>query len=159
MSYSLYIKKENFKFSSSHFTIFGPDEAEALHGHNYLVGVRISFKDINKDIDLKYDFNEIKKVVRSFCERHDEKILIPEHSPYLKIQESPHYKNHTEVIYADRHYCFPTQEVLKVPVANITSEALARYAWSELSYRLPKDLTKVVVFIKETAGQTAAYTQ
>lgn len=159
MAYSLYLKKENFKFSSSHFTIFDANHAEALHGHNYRVGVRIIFADVKKDIEMKYDFNLLKKMILELCNALDEKVLIPEKSPYLTIIPSPHYNEHTEVSYGSRHYCFPTDEILQLPLSNITSEALARYFWDILSLRFPKDIQKIVVSVTETAGQSASFSR
>lgn len=157
MPYSLFLKKENFKFSSSHFTIFSSTSAEALHGHNYSVEVNVEFNDIDPSTELKFDFNEIKKVVREHCELMDEKILIPQHSPFLKIQTSPTHKNHTEVLYGERFYCFPSNEVQLLPIANITTEALARYLHSCFLPKFPKAIQKISVTVGETAGQSATY--
>lgn len=155
MPYSLYLKKQNFKFSSSHFTIFSEDTAEGLHGHNYQVAVRAEFSDVQKDTSMAVDFNIIKKAVRSLCEELDEKILIPKTSPYLKIKDSPHYKNHCEIHYNDRHYCFPKKEVVFIHASNITSESLAYDLYQNLAKSLSLDKFSVTVF--ETAGQAATY--
>lgn len=157
MPYSLVLAKENFKFSSSHFTLFSESDAEHLHGHNYSVSVKATFDKVDSKTEMAMDFHSIKKEIRSVCEKLDEKILIPEDSPFLKIQKSPHYPGHTEVRYKKRVYCFPTDEIFFVPVANITSEALARYVHGELKIALPKEIKKLAVAVRETAGQSAVY--
>ncbi len=155
MPYSLYLKKQNFKFSSSHFTIFSKNTAEGLHGHNYQVAVRAQFAEIQKDTAMAVDFNVIKKAVRALCEELDEKILIPQTSPYLKISDSPHYKNHCEVQFNDRHYCFPKNEVVLINASNITSESLAFDFYQKLKKSLSLEKFSITVF--ETAGQAATY--
>ena len=155
MPYSLFLKKQNFKFSSSHFTIFNKDAAEGLHGHNYQVALRAEFAEVQEDTDLAVDFNPIKKSVRALCENLDEKILIPKNSPYLKITESLNYKNHLEVHFNDRHYCFPEAEVHLLDATNITSESLARVFHKSLQQEITAKTFSITIF--ETAGQAATY--
>jgi 6-pyruvoyltetrahydropterin/6-carboxytetrahydropterin synthase len=157
VAYQLVLKKENFKFAASHFTIFSENRAEALHGHNYQVGLRLGFTDINEDLEMKVDFASIKEKIRALCEELDEKILIPKRSKYLKITDSPHYKKHTQVEYGERFYCFPTSEISFLPLANITSEGLARYLHEKLSPLFKKDFSKMAVSVKETSGQWASF--
>lgn len=157
MAYSLVLNKENFKFSASHFTIFSEKNAEALHGHNYNVGVKLAFNELDKDLEMKIDFKHIKEKIKAICDALDEKILIPKGSKFLKISPSPHYKRHTQVEYGDRFYCFPDNEILQLPLSNITTEALARYIWENLEPHFKKDFHTFSVNVKETAGQSAIY--
>lgn len=157
MSYTLLLKKENFKFSSSHFTIFDKNTAEHLHGHNYQVSVKVFFEDINTETEMAVDFNLIKKEVRQICEQMDEKILLPKKSKFLIIQQSPHYKNHTEVRFNERNYCFPSNEIYYIEASNVTSEALARIIYKKLEKHFKKNKFSVTIF--ETAGQAAQYTE
>lgn len=157
MPYRLEISKENFKFSSSHFTVFSADQAEHLHGHNYRVSVELTFQTVDTQTQMAVDFNTIKKAVRALCDGLDEKILVPKSSPFLKISKSPHYEGHTEVRFQARIYTFPTSEVIFVPVTNITSEALAKHLHDELSPVIPPSATALTVTVQETAGQSAVY--
>jgi 6-pyruvoyltetrahydropterin/6-carboxytetrahydropterin synthase len=155
MGYSLYLKKQNFKFSSSHFTIFNKEKAEFLHGHNYQVAVRVQFKTVDPQTEMAVDFNEIKKQVRALCDQLDEKILIPKKSTFLKIFKSPHHADHQEIQFHNRHYCFPENEIYFVDANNITSESLARYIYEKLETKIKCDRFSITVF--ETAGQAASY--
>lgn len=157
MAYGLFLKKQDFKFSSSHFTLFSKDTAEHLHGHNYQVAVKMSFEEVDEDLDMAVDFNVIKNEVRSLCKSLDEKILIPKKSKYLKIENSPHYKDHIEVQYNQRHYCFPQNEVFFLPVRNITSEALAKFIHDKLKSSLNSKVSSMTVSVFETQGQAASY--
>jgi 6-pyruvoyltetrahydropterin/6-carboxytetrahydropterin synthase len=155
MPYALFLKKQNFKFSSSHFTIFSETQAEFLHGHNYQVAVKVHLDDVNKNTEMAVDFNVVKKAVRAVCDQMDEKILLPKKSTFLKISESPYYKKHTEVRFQDRVYCFPSNEIFYVDANNITSESLARHIHLQLSKALKIKNFSITVY--ETAGQAASY--
>ena len=41
-AWTLALAKEDFKFSVAHFTLFGPERAETLHGHNYRVAIELT---------------------------------------------------------------------------------------------------------------------
>ena len=157
MSYSLDLDKEYFKFSSSHFTIFDKNQAEALHGHNYHLSISLEFETID-DSQMAMEFSQVKSVVKKECELLDEKVLVPIESPFLKISKSSHYDGHTEVIYNERHYVLPTNELSLLPLKNITSEGLAQYMWAQLSPKFPK-ADSVIVSIVETDGQSVSYTE
>jgi 6-pyruvoyltetrahydropterin/6-carboxytetrahydropterin synthase len=157
MAYSLVLAKENFKFSASHFTLFSENDAEHLHGHNYFVAVKAGFGEVDGKTEMAVDFNTIKKEIKTVCEKLDEKILIAGESPFLRIEKSPHYADHTEVRFKNRVYCFPTGEIRFLPLANITSEALARHIHGELTSRLPRNIQRLAVAVRETPGQTATY--
>ena len=85
-TYTLILAKEDFKFSSAHFTLFGRETAELLHGHNYQVGVELSGRKLDND-GLLADFPSVKTTIRAFCERLDSKTLIPGESPHLQVRE------------------------------------------------------------------------
>jgi 6-pyruvoyltetrahydropterin/6-carboxytetrahydropterin synthase len=157
MSYTLLLKKENFKFSSSHFTIFNKTTAEFLHGHNYQASIKVLFSEVDAETEMAVDFNFIKKEIRKICEEMDEKILLPKKSNFLTIQQSPHYKNHTEVHFNERNYCFPNNEIYYIETNNVTSEALARVIYKKLEKHFTKNKFSVTIF--ETAGQAAQYTE
>lgn len=153
----VHLAKEPFKFSCSHFTILAPDRAERLHGHNYQVRVDIRVKEVDPKLGLAFDFNTVKPLIRDFCDRLDERILLPLNSPYLKVETSG---DQTHVKFGGKSYSFPTEDTLGLPLVNITSEELARYAGQELSQKM-KNLpywTTMQVNIEETRGQSVTYT-
>lgn len=158
MSYSLFLKKENFKFSSAHFTIFDAKTSEALHGHNYRVGVLLQTKKTQLKNEMVCDFNHVKKIVKAACDTLDEKVLIPTKSSFLKVQSSEHFKNHTHVVYNKKNYVFPDKDIFLLTAENITSEALAFYIAQILNKDLKALFQEITVSIEETRGQSAAYT-
>lgn len=157
MSYSLFLKKENFKFSSAHFTIFDASTSEALHGHNYRVGILLKSTKDTLENEMVCDFNKIKKLVKAICDSLDEKVLVPTKSRFLKIQKAEHFKNHTHVVYNSKNYVFPNDDVFMLTAENITSEALAHHISLELAPHLKGLFSRFTVSIEETRGQSASF--
>jgi len=154
--YTIHLAKQLFKFSCSHFTIFGPDSAERLHGHNYQVRVSIRVNEIDDKLGMAFDFNNVKPMIRAFCEELDERILLPVNSPYLKIKRDG---TQFDVRFAKKQYVLPTEDVASLPLVNISAEELARLACERISAQM-KDLpswTSVQVNIEETRGQSVSY--
>jgi len=124
--WTLKICKDRHKFSSSHFTIFSKDSAEALHGHNYYVSLEIEGETLN-DQELLIDVVDLKNSLSKILESWDEKILLPLHSKHLKITDKDTKDEHsTEVLFSDRRYVFPSSEVECLNLKNVTMEALGK---------------------------------
>lgn len=158
MGYSLFLQKENFKFSSAHFTIFDAKTSEALHGHNYRVSVRLKATKEPLKNGMVCDFNFVKGIVKAACDALDEKVLIPQNSPFLKIQNSKDFKNHTHVVYNTKNYVFPNEDTILLDMENITSESLAFYMAQSIGDDLKSYFSQITVGIEETRGQAAFYT-
>ncbi len=160
MSFRIVLEKENFKFSCSHFTILGPHHAERLHGHNYYVRLEIVANEIDQALGMAFDFNLIKPLVRDMVAGLDEMVLLPGNSPYLKVTSSP---TSVAANLGTKNYLFPIEDVCILPIANITSEELARMIAMELAPRiaqailLQSKLNKIVVTVEETRGQAVAF--
>lgn len=149
--YTLELAKEDFKFSCAHFTLFGADEAELLHGHNYQVAVEVVGRQLDEE-GMLVSFVEIKNAVRAACRRLDSLTLIPAHSRHLEIAESA---GGVEVRFADRRYVFPEKDVLLLPIANTSVELFARMLWQELVATFPASAFDALgVRVAETAGQS-----
>lgn len=157
MGYSLFLQKENFKFSSAHFTIFDEKTSEALHGHNYRVSVRLKAASAKIENGIVCDFNVIKSCVRTVCETLDEKVLIPRNSPYLTIQKAQQFHAHTHVIYNSKNYILPNEDILMLDMENITSESLAEHVAQALKKDLAPYFSRITVGIEETRGQSASF--
>ena len=155
-TYSLRLGKEDFKFSAAHFTVFGEGEAEALHGHNYRVTVEMTGSEVD-ELEFLVPMAAAKRDIRAQCAALDEKVLLPAECPHLEVTE--HGGSTTAVLGAQR-YEFPTSEVVLLPVANITMEALSRFLWQRLRDRweyLRDRSTATRVTVTETPGQGASY--
>lgn len=152
--YTVVLAKEDFKFSSGHFTLFGPDEAELMHGHNYRVQVELEGRTLDEE-ELLVNFYDTKREIRSLCEHLDTRTLVPEKSTHLQITEED---GHIEVRYKERRYVLPADDVLILPLANTTVEAFARYLWQQLAARIDlSNLDRLGVSVGETDGQICWY--
>ena len=154
--FSAQLAKEDFKFSSAHFTVFGPNKAEGLHGHNYRVRVTMWGASLN-ELGFLADFAAVKTVIRDRCAKWDEKILMPSDAPYLRITEE---NGSFEIEYAERRYRLPSEETELLPVTNITVEALAELFWTMLAEAecwRGTSVDRVLVSISETSGQGASF--
>lgn len=152
--FSLRFAKADFKFSVAHFTLFSADEAEPLHGHNYRVRVEVSGGETDER-GLLAESDAIKRRIRELCAELDERVLLPDRSPFLEIRQE---EQTLECRFADRIYQFPPKEVALLPLANITMELLARLLWRNLADDLKRGaLTELAVEIEETEGQSCRY--
>jgi 6-pyruvoyltetrahydropterin/6-carboxytetrahydropterin synthase len=154
--YTVHLAKEPFKFSCSHFTILSSEHAERLHGHNYQMRVDVTLEKIDPKLGMAFDFNEIKPKIRMICTELDERILLPAESPYLKIENQD---AQLRVSFNRKVYVFPSEDCLILPLSNITSEELARYACERLfdALKEQKFWTSVQVEVEETRGQSVSF--
>ena len=152
--YVLRLAKEDFKFSAAHFTLFGADEAELLHGHNYHVEVEMVGHELDEE-GLLISFVDAKKVIRAACARLDDQTLIPVRSQHLKITRAD---GEVEVRFGSRRYVLPEQDTLLLDEVNTTVELFARMIWDDIVRDLDcRRLAALAVSVAETAGQACWY--
>ena len=159
MSFRIRIEKESIKFSCSHFTIFGPAEAEALHGHNYYVSAEFGLSELDASLGMAFDFNLLKPLLKEEADKLDEHVLIPRNSPFLKIDRTV---DQIKVAHGKKQYLFPIEDVIELDTVNITSEELARDFAHRIQKRLGEHgslarINRLCIGIQETRGQTVFY--
>jgi 6-pyruvoyltetrahydropterin/6-carboxytetrahydropterin synthase len=158
--WSIEVEKEYFKFSAAHFLIFPDGRAERLHGHNYRVFVAVEGK--LSRYGLVIDFTLIKPIVRELLDSLDERFLLPEHHPEVKIQFREE-SDEIEVSYRERRYVVPREDVRLLPINNTSSENLAAWIGREFRALLLErfsevDVRSLRVAVEETSGQRGVYT-
>lgn len=152
--YRMHLAKEDFKFSSAHFTLFPGEDTELLHGHNYQIQVELAGVELD-EWGLLCDIGQAKKIIRALCAAWDSRTLVPEESPHLKLTR---HEDGLEVRYQERHYRFPWGDVVLLPLANTSIELMARYLWGEIVRQLDAPaIREVAVTVGETAGQSCRY--
>jgi len=119
---SLEIHKEAFSFSAGHFTIFSATEREQMHGHNYHVSLAFNVKI--QENGLSFDYRHYKRKIAALCDQLDRHFLLPQFSPYLKIEEEGDY---WLAHYNQKKLFFLKEDVVLVPVSNITIEELSHW--------------------------------
>lgn len=152
--YRMVLAKEDFKFSSAHFTLFADGRAELLHGHNYRVRVELSGDDLDRE-GLLVDIESFKRNLRSLCARLDSKTLLPAESARLSWSREG---NSIDVRFGARSYRFPEEDTLLLPLVNTSIELLARMFWRDLAPALRGSrVSSLAVAVEETAGQQCWY--
>jgi 6-pyruvoyltetrahydropterin/6-carboxytetrahydropterin synthase len=116
------LAKENMKFSAGHFTIFSATERERLHGHNFRVEVDIHARMLGNG--MCFDYGLYKDQVVALCRELNEWFLLPTRSPHLRIEEED---GQVLAHFAGQRIPFLRQDVLLLPLVNITLEELAGY--------------------------------
>ena len=151
--YRIALEKEDFKFSAAHFTLFPDREAELLHGHNYRVRVEISGSTLD-DFGLLVDLDAAKRKIRALCAALDTRTLLPEPGGELAIECR---ETEVEVRWRERRYLFPAEDVVCLPMPNVSIERLAEHLWQALApdFRAGSNgaLEELEVAVEETAGQ------
>jgi 6-pyruvoyltetrahydropterin/6-carboxytetrahydropterin synthase len=152
--YRIVLAKEDFKFSSAHFTIFGAGRAELFHGHNYHVAVEMSGDGLDAT-GLLADIETAKRAIRAACARLDSRTLIPAASREIAWSEEGEA---VEVRFDRRLYRFPAADVLLLPLANTSMELLAGMLWEEIAPQLAGTrVESLAVSVEESAGQRCVY--
>lgn len=121
------IAREALHFAAAHFTLFSATERENLHGHNFQVALQLDV-EVGED-GLAFDYNIVKRVLQTLCDGLDERMLLPERSPYLRITREEGY---VVAHFNGERIPFLPRDVLALPVVNITLEALAGWIVGEL---------------------------
>ena len=155
--FSIYVAKENLKFSAAHFIAY-PGFREPLHGHNYQVGVRVEGKLASTGYVI--DFGLIKKIVKSIVDSIDERTIVPAKSDCLKI-DRPNQRQ-VRVRYESDEFVFPANDVAMLPIVHSSAEELARYIWAELVAGLNArgasgEADVIEISVAEGPGQAAVY--
>lgn len=140
---SLEIHKEELSFSAGHFTIFSATEREHLHGHNYYV--HAAFQISIEENGMAFDYRLYKKKILEICEHLDRRFLLPGQSPFLLIEETSDY---IIAHFNQQKIPFLKNDVVIVPVCNITIEELSNWFLSKLIENKPELIKNGIQEIK-----------
>jgi len=138
--------------------MFPDGTKEALHGHNYQVAIDVELRAGAEDRFL--DFRSIKDLLRPICEGLDEKILLAAANPKVERRV---IGDEVEVRACGKRYVFPLDEVVALPVTNITTEELASWLAKELVSKIAGQpeysaiVARLEVNVEESSGQGATF--
>ena len=138
------IAKQALNFSAAHFTIFSATEREDLHGHNFQVECELT-SPIDEN-GLIFDYNLVKRAMKAICDELDEKTILPEKSPFLKLVREP----------------FLYRDVITLPIANASIEELSHYYLDRLLADediAAEDIREMTVKISSSPGQLSTATR
>lgn len=147
------ISKDYLHFNAAHFTLFSADEREDLHGHTFYVAATVD-SPVGDD-GLAFDYNLLKAVLKELCDELDEKVLLPENSPHLRLETGDGY---LVAVFAGERIPFLPRDVLTLPVRNVTVEELAPWFLARLTgdRRIASlGITRLVLRVSSGPGQWA----
>lgn len=157
-NFRVQVSKDYLVFASAHFITFKGHQCEALHGHNYRVGVAVE-GSVDNECLFVLDFSVLKQITRQLVDTIDHKVLLPTLNPKLTYREEG---GRVAVDYFGQPtYVFPKRDCALLPIPNSTAEMLAQYLGvlvrQELSSRGYAHLTSLELEVEENYGQSATY--
>jgi len=155
-TFSIRIEKDYIGFCAAHFITYDSDLCEALHGHNFTVKL-----NLEGSVDENYyvlDFIKTKKILKRICDELDHRVLLPAESKLVKVEQQ---EEGISASYQNRRFLFPYEDVVLLPIPNVTSEMLAYYVCERMKEELAglgvDHLSTIEVEVKESPGQGAIY--
>jgi 6-pyruvoyltetrahydropterin/6-carboxytetrahydropterin synthase len=154
--YSIRVTKDYLVFCCAHFITYEGDDCERLHGHNYRVAVEVDGElDENHYV---FDFIALKNLTRSIVNELDHHMLVATLNPQLPVTTE-----HGRVVvrFGTKHWDFPAEDCRLLPIANTTTELLAKYVATRIldDLKTKRDVVPEVlrVELEECFGQVARY--
>lgn len=150
------LQKESMKFSVGHTTIFSATERESLHGHMY--AVYLALTTWVEENGMTFDYRYYKERVHKLCRQLNQRFLMPQFSPFMQYSEDDDY-----YYFTFNHKKIPLlkEDVILMPVTNITVEELSRWFVMELikdTEELDRHrIEKIVIKIFSAPGQSASH--
>jgi 6-pyruvoyltetrahydropterin/6-carboxytetrahydropterin synthase len=147
------IAKEYLSFSAGHFTIFSARERENLHGHNFQVRCAVTAA-VGED-GMAFDYATLKRVLKELCDALDERVLLPERSPHLRLERQDGW---VTAWFADERIPFLERDCLTLPLRNVTIEELSALLLERLLGRSElagADIRSMEIGVSSGSGQWA----
>jgi len=152
--YHVRVTKDYLVFSAAHFITYNGNVCERLHGHNYRAAAEV-FGPLDEN-QYVIDFIALRDAFASIVAELDHRVLLPTGHPLIRVEAG---EQAVEVTFEDRRWVFPRQDCVLLPVANTTTELLARYLGRRLMKKLEVDsgiqLARVRIEVDECFGQLA----
>ena len=156
MKHRIVIAREQYKFSCAHMTVFPDGTKERLHGHNYTVAVAIAVDKV--ELAAMLPFTPIKAALAELCAMYKERVLLAEHNPHFEIVSDEGVD--FELRLCGQRYVLPREDVLLLPIDNISVEALAAHIAQILKTKIAAlaapHVRSLEVTVEESPGQGAS---
>ena len=159
--YQVQLRKAVHVFCAGHFITLTDDLCEAVHGHNWTVGVDVEGRPDAHGMVV--DFIALRDAVTRIVLRLDHKMLLPTENRLLRVATAPGPggRPETTVTFRDRRWVFPADECVLLPVGNTTAEWIAGWIGRALlddfaaTGRTAPEALRVMV--DECLGQSAVW--
>jgi 6-pyruvoyltetrahydropterin/6-carboxytetrahydropterin synthase len=145
------IAREQYKFSCAHMTVFPDGTKERLHGHNYTLAIALEVTDVS--LPAMIPFSQVKDALGALCAKWKEHVMVATANPRFDLVGSD--ANGYRFRLGGELYQLPNEDVLELPIDNISVEALASHAADELLavLTLPATVLAIEVTVEESPGQ------
>jgi len=164
--YTVRLRKAVHVFSAGHFITLTDDLCEAVHGHNWLVGVDVEGQP--NAHGMVVDFITLRDLLSAIVSRLDHRMLLPTQNRLLNVSTAagPTLDGvpgpaEVTVRFQNRRWVFPADECQLLPIENTTAEWLARWIGSELLVACDAAGSSISgtlkVEVDECLGQTAVW--
>ena len=149
---SVKLSSINCGFSASHVVISKGFE-EAIHGHNYLVGVEL-YGLLGSEAMI-IDFLLLEDMLKQIVSEWDHYTLLPQNNSKMRLKD---FRENIEVSYGNRFYSLPKSDVKLLKCNNVTAETLAKeIALNMTEMLVKKKMIQSVDKLKVTLWETATY--
>ena len=148
------VQRAEHKFSCAHMTVFPDGIKERLHGHNYQVGLELELTSVA--FARMLPFAAVKDCIATLCRELRERVVIAEHNPMTTLVRVD--ADEVELTVCGKRYVFPREDVVLLPIDNVSVEALALYLGDRVLAMLgpslePGLVTAIEVWVSESPGQ------
>lgn len=157
-TYFVRITKDYLVFSAGHFITFDGNVCERLHGHNYQVEAEVH-GPLDENLYV-IDFIALRDELKAIVDAMDHRMLLPTEHPTIRVET---VDQEVTARFEERRWVFPRADCLLLPVANTTTELLARYIGLQLLDRLAKRHIQapptIRISVDENNGQWGVWTR
>ena len=155
------VARQTLEFASGHFTIFDADHRERLHGHNFAASFEL--EGVVGADGLLANYSALRKIMREITQELDERFLLPANSPHLTIREvESGGDRRIEAVFAGKAIPFLAEDVLILPVTNVSLEELSRLICERFVSRAgiasDASMQRLTVRVSSKPGQDASFT-
>jgi 6-pyruvoyltetrahydropterin/6-carboxytetrahydropterin synthase len=157
-TYRVRVTKDHLTFCSGHFITYEGNQCERLHGHNYKVAVEVSGPlDANHYV---FDFIALKRITMQISDELDHRMMLPAKSKTIKVEVAGEQVN---VSFEKKHWSFPLDDCVLLPIENTTAELLASYIAGRIRKSLLTECSftpaTLSVEVEESHGQSAIHSE
>ena len=153
-NYHVRVGKDYLVFSSAHFITIDGNICERLHGHNFRVAAEV-YGPLDEN-HYVFDFIALRDALQRIVLELDHRVLLPTEHPTIRVRAD---ETSVEATFAERRWLFPRDDCKLLPVANTTSELLARWIGGRLLEEFAAGgaarPTRLLVEVDECYGQLA----
>lgn len=147
---TLEMARAEFGFYAAHMALYR-GAVEPLHGHTFQVALRVSGELDSRG--MLVEFADVRPAVRDAVAPLCRRTLVPADAPELEITRT---EESVSIVAGPKRYLLPATDVVLLPLANTTLEALGGYLLDQVLPALRTGgLTAAELEIAELPGTSA----